>query len=104
MLLFHERSNLDGFQRHLLEMLDHLDQRMINMALDLTNANTQSIRIEAAVDGLTALVTKLLAANSDPAAQAALDVIVKSLGDKAASAEAVLAANAPPPPAPAPVG
>jgi len=98
MLMFHQRHDLDGFQKHVLEMLDNLETRIKDMALNLTNLTAAATKIVADNTTLIGLVQQLLAANPDSAVQAQLDAITTGLstGDAAVLAEiAVLSATGP---------
>src|ERR1700674_2666288 len=78
MLMFHQRYDLDGFQKHVLEMLDQLETRIKEMALDLTGIKASSARLIADNEKLLALLSTALASNPDPTLQAQVDAIASA--------------------------
>ena len=70
-----DMERLDGYQKHVLQMLDNINKRTLVMALNLSNIQAAAAQLEADNATLIGLVQQLLAANPDSGVQAQLDAI-----------------------------
>jgi hypothetical protein len=95
MLSHPDQEHLDGYQRHVLQMLDTINERTTAMSLNLANLQAAAAQLEADNATLIGLVQQLLAANPDSGVQAQLDAITAGLTASDTSVAAEIAALSP---------
>jgi hypothetical protein len=95
MLSTSDQERLDGYQKHVLQVLGIINERITVMALNLVNLQAAAAQLEADNATLIGLVQQLLAANPDSGVQAQLDAITAGLTASDTSVAAEIAALSP---------